>query len=183
MVCRLPQDRVILEALTKSLVVAFWVTLLATFIGTTAAFPLVRANIKNRGGVRVHHAADHDAGTAHRCGHPGSRLECAAHPASLRVAIIGQTVLATLFVILVVSSRLEALDRNLERAAADLGAGPVQRLLFVVLPLIYPGIVAGALIAATLSLDEFVVTNFIIGADQTLPIYIYNQLKFGSPPR
>ena len=111
---RLPQDRVILEALTKSLVVAFWVTL----------------------------------------------------P----------------FVILVVSSRLEALDRNLERAAADLGAGPVQRLLFVVLPLIYPGIVAGALIAATLSLDEFVVTNFIIGADQTLPIYIYNQLKFGITP-
>ena len=50
---RLPQDRVILEALTKSLVVAFWVTLLATFIGTTAAFPLVRANIKNRGGVRA----------------------------------------------------------------------------------------------------------------------------------
>ena len=101
---------------------------------------------------------------------------------SLRVAIIGQTVLATPFVILVVSSRLEALDRNLERAAADLGAGPVQRLLFVVLPLIYPGIVAGALIAATLSLDEFVVTNFIIGADQTLPIYIYNQLKFGITP-
>ena len=101
---------------------------------------------------------------------------------SLRVAIIGQTVLATPFVILVVSSRLEALDRNLERAAADLGAGPLQRLLFVVLPLIYPGIIAGALIALTLSLDEFIVTNFIIGADQTLPIYIYNQLKFGITP-
>jgi ABC-type spermidine/putrescine transport system permease subunit II len=52
----------------------------------------------------------------------------------------------------------------------------------VVLPLVYPGIIAGALIAATLSLDEFVVTNFIIGADQTLPIYIYNQLKFGITP-
>jgi ABC-type spermidine/putrescine transport system permease subunit II len=47
---------------------------------------------------------------------------------------------------------------------------------------VYPGIVAGALIAFTLSLDEFVVTNFIIGADQTLPIYIYNQLKFGITP-
>ena len=59
------------------------------------------------------------------------------------MAIIGQTVLATPFVILVVSSRLEALDRNLERAAADLGAGALQRLRFVVLPLIYPGIIAG----------------------------------------
>jgi ABC-type spermidine/putrescine transport system permease subunit II len=180
---RLPKDRVILEALTQSLVVAFWVTLLATFIGTTAAFPLVRANIKNRGGVRVFITLPIMM--------PGlligvSILVLASNvlhiQPSLPVAIIGQTVLAAPFVILVVSSRLEALDRNLERAAADLGAGPVQRLVFVVLPLVYPGIVAGALIALTLSLDEFVVTNFIIGSDQTLPIYIYSQLKFGITP-
>jgi spermidine/putrescine transport system permease protein len=180
---RLPNDRVILEALGQSLVVAFWVTLLATFIGTTAAFPLVRANIKNRGGVRVFITLPIMM--------PGlligvSILVLASNvlhiQPSLPVAIIGQTVLAAPFVILVVSSRLEALDRNLERAAADLGAGPVQRLVFVVLPLVYPGIVAGALIALTLSLDEFVVTNFIIGSDQTLPIYIYSQLKFGITP-
>jgi spermidine/putrescine transport system permease protein len=180
---RLPKDRVILEALTQSLVVAFWVTLLATFIGTTAAFPLVRANIKNRGGVRVFITLPIMM--------PGlligvSILVLASNvlhiQPSLPVAIIGQTVLAAPFVILVVSSRLEALDRNLERAAADLGAGPMQRLVFVVLPLVYPGIVAGALIALTLSLDEFVVTNFIIGSDQTLPIYIYSQLKFGITP-
>ena len=81
----------------------------------------------------------------------------------LTATVLGQTVLAPPFVLLVVSSRLEALDRNFERAAADLGASPLQRLLFVVLPLVYPGIIAGALIAATLSLDEFVVTNFIVG--------------------
>ena len=50
---RLSHDAVILDALEKSLIVAFWVTVLATLIGTAAAFPLVRANIKNRGGVRV----------------------------------------------------------------------------------------------------------------------------------
>src|SRR6478736_701754 len=180
---RLSHDTVILKALEKSLIVAFWVTVLSTVIGTMAAFPLVRANIKNRGGVRVFITLPIMM--------PGLLIGVAIlvlatnvlhiQP-SLRVAIIGQTVLATPFVILVVSSRLEALDRNFERAAADLGAGPLQRLLFVVLPLVYPGIIAGALIAATLSLDEFVVTNFIIGADQTLPIYIYNQLKFGITP-
>ena len=180
---RLSHDNVILDALEKSLFVAFWVTVLATLIGTAAAFPLVRANIKNRGGVRVFITLPIMM--------PGLLIGVAIlvlatnvlhiQP-SLRVAIIGQTVLATPFVILVVSSRLEALDRNLERAAADLGAGPLQRLVFVVLPLIYPGIIAGALIALTLSLDEFIVTNFIIGADQTLPIYIYNQLKFGITP-
>src|SRR6476619_3018728 len=179
----LPHDTVILDALSRTLLVAFWVTVLSTLIGTMAAFPLVRANIKNRGGVRVFITLPIMM--------PGLLIGVAIlvlasnvlhiQP-SLKVAIIGQTVLATPFVILVVSSRLEALDRNFERAAADLGAGPVQRLLYVVLPLVYPGIIAGALIAATLSLDEFVVTNFIIGADQTLPIYIYNQLKFGITP-
>ena len=176
-------DTVVLDALGRTLLVAFWVCLLSTLIGTTAAFPLVRANIKNRGGMRVFITLPIMM--------PGLLIGVAIlvlasnvlhiQP-SLKVAIIGQTVLATPFVILVVSSRLEALDRNFERAAADLGAGPLQRLLFVVLPLVYPGIIAGALIAATLSLDEFVVTNFIIGADQTLPIYIYNQLKFGITP-
>jgi spermidine/putrescine transport system permease protein len=180
---RLTHDTVILNALEKSLIVALWVTVLSTVIGTMASFPLVRANIKNRGGVRVFITLPIMM--------PGLLIGVAIlvlvtnvlhiQP-SLYTAIIGQTVLATPFVILVVSSRLEALDRNLERAAADLGASAPQRILFVVLPLIYPGIIAGALIALTLSLDEFVVTNFIIGADQTLPIYIYNQLKFGITP-
>src|SRR3954470_11794399 len=180
---RLTHDTVILNALEKSLFVAFWVTVLSTVIGTMAAFPLVRANIKNRGGARVFITLPIMM--------PGLLIGVAIlvlatnvlhiQP-SLYTAIIGQTVLATPFVILVVSSRLEALDRNLERAAADLGASGPQRIVFVVLPLIYPGIIAGALIALTLSLDEFIVTNFIIGADQTLPIYIYNQLKFGITP-
>ena len=179
----LPNDNVVLDALARTLLVAVWVCVLSTLIGTTAAFPLVRANIKNRGGMRVFITLPIMM--------PGLLIGVAIlvlasnvlhiQP-SLKVAIIGQTVLATPFVILVVSSRLEALDRNFERAAADLGASPLQRLLYVVLPLVYPGIIAGALIAATLSLDEFVVTNFIIGADQTLPIYIYNQLKFGITP-
>jgi spermidine/putrescine transport system permease protein len=180
---RIPNDGVILDALLKSLYVAFWVTVISTFVGTAAAFPLVRADIKNRGGIRVFITLPIMM--------PGLLIGVAIlvlatnilhiQP-SLSVAIIGQTVLAAPFVVLVVSSRLEALDRNFERAAADLGAGPVKRLVYVVLPLVYPGIVAGALIAFTLSLDEFVVTNFIIGADQTLPIYIYNQLKFGITP-
>src|SRR6195952_845808 len=180
---RIPNDGVILDALAKSLYVAFWVTVLSTFIGTAAAFPRGRAYIKNRGGVRVFITLPIMM--------PGLLIGVAIlvlvtnvlhiQP-SIYTAIIGQTVLATPFVVLVVSSRLEALDRNLERAAADLGANAPQRILFVVLPLIYPGIIAGALIALTLSLDEFIVTNFIIGADQTLPIYIYNQLKFGITP-
>lgn len=180
---RLTQDTVILDALTKSLLVAGWVTVLSTVIGTAAAFPLVRADIRYRSSVRVFITLPIMM--------PGLLIGVAIlvlttnmlhlQP-SLPVAVVGQTVLATPFVILVVSARLEAFDRNFERAAADLGATALQRMLYVILPLVYPGIIAGALMAFTLSLDEFVVTNFIIGADQTLPIYIYNQLKFGITP-
>src|SRR6476646_9452431 len=131
---RLSHDTVILNALEKSLIVAFWVTVLSTIIGTMASFPLVRANIKNRGGVRVFITLPIMM--------PGLLIGVAIlvlatnvlhiQP-SIQTAIIGQTVLATPFVILVVSSRLEALDRNMERAAADLGAGAFQRIMFVVL--------------------------------------------------
>jgi ABC-type spermidine/putrescine transport system permease subunit II len=179
----LTQNLIIQDALGKSLAVGVSVTVLATVIGTAAAFPLVRAQLKHRSAVRVFITLPIMI--------PGLLIGVAIlvlstnilhlQP-SLPIAVIGQTVLATPFVILVVSSRLESLDRNFERAAADLGAGPVQRFSFVVLPLVYPGIVAAALMAFTLSLDEFVVTNFIIGSDQTLPIYIYSQLKFGITP-
>ena len=179
----LTQNATIQGALENTLWVASWVVILATVIGTAAAFPLVRAQIKYPAAVRVFVTLPIMI--------PGLLIGVAIlvlstnilhlQP-SLPIAVIGQTVLATPFVILVVSSRLETLDRNYEKAAADLGAGPVKRFVFVILPLIYPGIVAAALMAFTLSLDEFVVTNFIIGSDQTLPIYIYSQLKFGITP-
>jgi spermidine/putrescine transport system permease protein len=179
----LSQNATIQTALANTLWVATWVVILATVIGTAAAFPLVRAQIKYPAAVRVFVTLPIMI--------PGLLIGVAIlvlstnilhlQP-SLPIAVIGQTVLATPFVILVVSSRLETLDRNYERAAADLGAGPVKRFVFVIMPLIYPGIVAAALMAFTLSLDEFVVTNFIIGSEQTLPIYIYSQLKFGITP-
>ena len=71
---------------------------------------------------------------------------------------------------------------SLERAASDLGANTFNRLRYVVLPLIAPAVFAGALFAFTLSLDEFIITLFLIGGSNTLPIYIYTQVKFGITP-
>ena len=97
-------------------------------------------------------------------------------------AVIGQSVYTTPFVMLLVAARLQGFDVSLERAASDLGANTVQRLRYVVLPLIAPAILAGALFAFTLSLDEFIITLFLIGSHNTLPIYIYTQVKFGITP-
>ena len=96
--------------------------------------------------------------------------------------MIGQSVYTTPFVLLLVAARLQGFDRSLERAASDLGANTLNRLRHVVLPLIMPAIFAGALFAFTLSLDEFIITLFLIGGHNTLPIYIYTQVKFGITP-
>jgi ABC-type spermidine/putrescine transport system permease subunit II len=101
---------------------------------------------------------------------------------SPQTAVIGQSLYTTPFVMLLVAARLEGFDRNLERAASDLGANTFNRLRLVVLPLIFPAILAGALFAFTLSFDEFVITYFIIGGYNTLPIYIYTQIRFGITP-
>ena len=101
---------------------------------------------------------------------------------STTTAVIGQAVYTTPFVMLVVAARLQGFDRSLERAAADLGANAFQRLRLIVLPLLLPAILAGALFAFTLSLDEFIITYFLVGTNITLPIYIYTQVKYGITP-
>src|SRR5438034_1091963 len=78
--------------------------------------------------------------------------------------------------------REDAVGRRLAWAAADLGANNRQTLRHIVLPLIAPAIIAGALLSVTLSIDEFVVTFFTIGPQLTLPLYIITQIKFGVTP-
>jgi spermidine/putrescine transport system permease protein len=84
------------------------------------------------------------------------------------------------FVALVVRSRLASVDQAIEEAAADLGASAWQRFWHVTLPILRPGILAGALLAFALSLDDFVVSFFTSGpGSTTLPIYIYSSVKRG----
>ena len=75
------------------------------------------------------------------------------------------------------------MDRSVEEAAQDLGATPAQTFLRVTLPLILPGVMAGALLAFTLSFDDFVITFFVAGVgSSTLPLKIYSMIKFGVSP-
>lgn len=87
------------------------------------------------------------------------------------------------FVAIVVRSRLEGMDESLVEAAQDLGATPLQAFRLITLPLIMPGIIAGALMAFTLSIDDFVITYFTAGAGaSTLPLQIYSMLKIAVTP-
>lgn len=87
------------------------------------------------------------------------------------------------FVAIVVRARLAGMDESLSEAARDLGATPAQAFRWVTLPLIMPGIAAGALMAFTLSLDDFVITFFTAGVgSSTLPLQIYTMVKIAVTP-
>jgi spermidine/putrescine transport system permease protein len=176
-------DYQIKDALTTTIKVALAVTLISTVVGTAAAFPLVRSRLPLRSGVRI--------GLTLPIMIPGLLIGVSLlilftsvfhFQLSPWTAVIGQAVFTTPFVMLLVAARLQGFDPALERAASDLGANTFNRLRLIVLPLIGPAIFAGALFAFTLSLDEFIITLFLIGAHNTLPIYIYTQVKFGITP-
>jgi spermidine/putrescine transport system permease protein len=87
------------------------------------------------------------------------------------------------FVAIVVRSRLAGMDESLVEAARDLGASPLTAFRLVTLPLIMPGVIAGALMAFTLSIDDFVITFFTAGAGaSTLPLQIYSMIKIAVTP-
>jgi spermidine/putrescine transport system permease protein len=170
-------------ALSTSLKVGLQVTAISTIVGTAAAFPLVRSRLPFRNGIRIIFILPIMI--------PGLLIGVSLlvlfvstfhWQLSPETAVIGQSVYTTPFVILLVSARLQGFDTSLERAASDLGANAFQRLRRIVLPLLLPAIIAGALFAFTLSLDEFIITYFLIGGANTLPIYIYTQIKFGITP-
>jgi len=87
------------------------------------------------------------------------------------------------FVAITVRARLAGFDLTVEQAAQDLGATPWVTFWKVTLPLIYPGILAGALLAFALSIDDFVTSNFVAGNTSTFPLWVWGAVKIGIPPQ
>ena len=92
--------------------------------------------------------------------------------------ILGHTLLIIPFSILIMNSAFNNLDISLEEASMDLGENRFSTFFRVILPLVFPGIIASLLIGFTLSLDEFIIAFFLTGTDTTLPVYIWAQFRF-----
>ena len=96
----------------------------------------------------------------------------------LGTVIVSHIAFSVPFVIMVVRARLHGFDQSLEEAAMDLGANEITTFRRITLPLIAPGVMSGALLAFTLSLDDFIITFFTTGPGATtLPIYVYGLLR------
>ncbi|MEV4223574.1 ABC transporter permease [Nonomuraea sp. NPDC049725] len=177
----LAKDERVLKGLVNTLIVATGATLIATVLGTLLAVGLARySRSKTLEALSLMPAVLPDLVIA-----IGLLLFFGMIQLTLGrySVVLAHGLFAMAFVAAVVRTRLSGTDTSLEEASRDLGAGPVTTFMKVTLPQLAPGIVAGALLAFTLSLDEFVIAFFTIGnMEQTLPIVIYSMIRFGVTP-
>lgn len=99
-------------------------------------------------------------------------------PLSLFTIVLGHVLVCTPFAVAILTSAFQSLDKSLEEAAYDLGEGPFSTFRLVILPLVMPGIISAMLICFTISLDEFIVANFLGSGQPLLSTFIYGQLRF-----
>jgi spermidine/putrescine transport system permease protein len=170
------------SALWTSLRLAVFATVISTAIGTLMALALVRHNFFGRRAANfliVIPMATPEVvmGSALL----SFFLILNAPPLGFQTLLIAHVMFCISFVVVVVRSRLIGFDRNLEEAAKDLGASPLQTFRLVTLPLIMPGIFAAAMLAFALSIDDFVISNFNSGTTVTFPLYIFGAAQRGIP--
>ncbi|WP_353988676.1 ABC transporter permease [Ruicaihuangia caeni] len=175
------QSAAIMEGLRNTLVVAASAMVLATFLGTLLAVGIHRYT---RGGlIRAFAIAPALLPDLLLAIGLLSLFSLLSITLGLHSVIIAHTAFAMAFVAAIVLARLAHLDPSLEEASLDLGAGPARTFVRVTLPQLLPGVVAGAVLAFTLSLDEFVIAFFTAApTTPTLPIAIYSMVRFGVTP-
>ena len=190
--CRLAENNDVLDATRNTLIIAVTSTIVATLIGTMAALALQRYNFPFKQvseatlyvpivipeivmgiGILVFFSAIFGWLNSSF----GLRGD-ARFSMGLLTVIVSHIAFSVPFVIMVVRARLHGFEKSLEEAAMDLGANEWVTFRRVTLPLIAPGVMSGALLAFTLSLDDFIITFFTTGPGATtLPIYVYGLLR------
>jgi spermidine/putrescine transport system permease protein len=177
----------LLDSVIVSLRIAFISTLAATTLGTLAALALVRYQFRGRPATSLFIFL------------PLATPEIILGASLLTLFVaIGQPPFFPLneftiliahitfnisYVIVTVRARLSGFDRRLEEASADLGADGWQTFWRVTFPLILPGIAAASLLAFSLSIDDFVITNFTAGRTTTFPMFVWGSARVGVPPQ
>ena len=178
------QNEVLLRAFQNSLIVAGATTLLSVFLGTTAAWLLYRYKFPAQQLIGLFIfipmvMPEVLMGTSLLV-----LFVTLGIPLGYGTLIIAHTTFCFPFVLVGVQARLQGLDPSLEEAAQDLGATPLKAFWLVIVPYLMPAIVAGALMAFTLSFDEYIVTIFTSGAEsQTLPLKVYGMVRVGLNPQ
>src|SRR5215210_7294881 len=170
------------KALTNSVEIALISTAIATALGTFMAMALVRYRFRGRSTV--------DFFVFMPLSSPEVVLGAALLGMFLTLNIntgfmtivIAHVMFTMSYVVVTVKARLEGMDRHIEEASMDLGATEWVTFRKVTLPMIAPGVAAAAMLAAAISIDDYVITSFNAGQTQTFPLFIFGATRQGVPP-
>jgi spermidine/putrescine transport system permease protein len=168
-------------ALFTSFRLAALATLLSTIIGTLMAIALVRYRFHGRGAANLLLVLPMATPEIVMGASLLSLFLIYGVALGFTSLLIAHIMFCISFVVVVVRSRLIGFDRSIEDAAADLGATPIGTFRYVTLPLLRPGILAAALLAFALSVDDFIVSDFNKGTTETFPIYVFGAHLRGIP--
>ncbi len=169
------------DALLTSFELAALSTLASTAIGTLMAIALVRHRFFARGAANLLIILPMATPEIVIGASLLSMFLIYTVPLGFTSLLIAHIMFSISFVVVVVRSRLIGFDRSIEDAAADLGATPVETFRYVTLPLLAPGVLAAALLAFALSVDDFIVSNFNAGTTETFPLYVFGAHLRGIP--
>jgi spermidine/putrescine transport system permease protein len=181
------------RAITTSLLVASISTVIATALGTLIALALSRYQFGGRSGVslfifipmatpEIVLGASLLTLFVATASEPFKSITGGAlFPLGVQTILIAHVMFNISFVVVTVRARMQGFPRHLEEAAMDLGANPWTTFWKVTFPLILPGVLAGALLAFSLSIDDFIITNFTSGTATTFPIWVWASIKNNLP--
>jgi spermidine/putrescine transport system permease protein len=170
-------------ALVHSFEVAFASTLISILIGVPMAMALARHRFLGRTAIESVVFVDIAAPSVVVGASLLALFLTLNVTRGLATIMIAHVAFNVAFVVVVVRARIVGLDRSIERAAADLGASPWITFQKVLLPLMFPGIVAAALLCFAMSIDDFIITQFVAGQTLTFPLWVYGAVKVGIPPQ
>jgi spermidine/putrescine transport system permease protein len=179
-ICR---DPTICDAVGVSLQIAVISTAVATLLGTLISFALVRHRFKGRAATNLLIFLPMATPEVVLGASLLALFLNLGAPLGTGTIIIAHIMFCISFVVVSVKARLAGLDPRLEQAASDLYADERATFRYVTLPLVLPGIVSAALLAFSLSFDDFIITNFNNGTTVTFPLYVWGAAQRGIPPQ
>ena len=171
------------EAMVNSLKIAALSTVIATVLGTMMALALVRYQFRGRGPTNLFIFLPLATPEVVLGASLLSLFITIGFATGFTTILIAHVMFSISFVVVTVRSRLIGFDRSLEEAAQDLGANGFQTFMRVTLPLIAPAVLAAALLAFALSVDDFVITNFNSGSTVTFPLFVWGAARVAIPPQ
>ena len=171
------------EAIKNSLIVATISTLVATTLGTLIGLALTRYEFRGRGPLNLLIFLPIATPEIVLGASLLAMFASVGVTRGLVTILIAHIMFNISYVVITVRARLAGYNRTLEEAAMDLGADELTTFRKVTFPLIFPGIMAAALLAFALSIDDFVITQFTAGQTSTFPLWVYGASRIGIPPQ